>query len=1116
MRDLKAWLDQIALGGYADLLAANDVDLDVVPHLTDDDLKALGLSLGHRRKFLAAAKTLKPEQSQPQQVSPEEPVRVADSGERRQLTVMFCDLVGSTALSQGMDPEQLREPMRRYQDAVAGAVLRYGGHVAKFLGDGVLAYFGWPRAHEDEAERSVRAGLEALAAVAAVSLEGSIRLQARVGIATGTVVVGDLVGEVATEAGAVLGDTPNLAARLQSLADPGAIVVDHLTRSLSAHICDFDTLGPIPLKGFAHPVAAWRVTGLRRVASRFEAARGGGLTGFVGRDQEVSVLLERWNRVKSGEGQAVALGGEAGIGKSRVLQELRLRLNRETGQIQLYQCSPYQANAAFFPIVEYLQTAADFAAAASAEQRLDNLERYLALTARSEAEDLALMADLLSLPSQRYPALDMTPQKKKLRTIDVLISRILRHSASEPVAVLVEDAHWIDPSSLELLDALLERTQTHPVLVVITHRPEFDLPWTGFDHLTRLSLNRLSRADGAAIIEHIGRGQHLPAAVHEQILAHTDGIPLFVEELTKTVLESGLGQQRAGERTAGDGSAPIAIPSTLRGSLMARLDRLGEAKQTLQTAACIGRDFSADLLTELLGNATDELDQALSQALVSGLISRRRTAQQTLYSFKHALVQEAAYDSLLAASRRSVHARLGGILAQRLPGDPLLVARHYAAAGMAREAALNYLQSGRQALATSALPEAIGALELGLEQTAALTESALRDRVELDLRLTLGTARMAQFGWPHESVPRALEPAFELAKKLGDRRALGPIFWGLWVHYQTCTDFGVALQWLARLAAELAENDDAELAAVQDMSAGCQYFWSAEYQRAGAYTDHIRASYDGRRHGGIVAYANHDPLCFSLHWAGTFLEWITGYPERALHSLEQAVALARSLGHPFNTAFTLTAGCHPLLLLGDAERMLRHCDEVEALAHSEGLGPFTLNVQVAQWRGMALIASGRFAEGSRSIRTGNDFWTEAGGRICSALFWSAMAQGLGGMGRFGAALEVIDRALTHCRVTGDRYMEPEVLRIRAGLLHRRGETTPGVIENTLRESMAVAQAHKARSWELRSAVDLARLLQSLDRRDEGCRCLTPVYEWFNEGFESPDLVEAERLLEQLG
>jgi class 3 adenylate cyclase len=1115
MNDLRTWLDEVGLGEHADLLAENDIELDVLPHLTESDLRELGLSLGHRKKLLAAVSARLDLQMPTGAGLPSRSSGEAADGERRQLTVMFCDLVGSTELAQAMDPELLHEPMRRYQDAVAAAIVRYGGFVAKFLGDGVLAYFGWPQAYEDQAERSVRAALEAVKAVEEVPIDASNPLLARVGIATGNVVVGDLVGEVATELGAVLGDTPNLAARLQSFAEPGTVIVDDTTRGLIGHGYELEALGGQTLRGFSLPVDAWRVNGLRSVDSRFDAFRGDELSGFVGREEEIATLADRWARAKSGQTQAVAIAGEAGIGKSRLLREFRARSLDEQSLVLVFQCSPYQVNAAFYPIIQRLQSAADFSAADSDDDKLDKLDRYFECTTSSVAEDLALIAGLLSLPTERYPALNMTPPRQKLRTIEFLLAHIVRLSARRPVALLVEDIHWIDPSSLELFEALVNAMQTDTALLVMTHRPDFDLDWPGSDHLTRLSLDRLGRGDCAAIVARVVGGRQLPEPLFEQVLSHTDGIPLFVEELTRTVLEVGLLEERDGRLVVGEASPTITIPSTLHGSLMARLDRLGKVRGIIQAAACIGREFSADLLATLLAMDRSQMHDALTKMLDSGLVFRRRTADRTVYVFKHALVQDAAYDSLLAARKRAMHARLAAILGAHTDEDPLLVAQHCAAAGLAEEAAVNYLKSGRHALSASALPEAIGALELGLKQSDSLSPSGSRDRLELDLRLALGTARMAQFGWPHESVAHALQPAYRLALDLGDRSALGPIFWGLWVHYQTRTEFAVALDWLDRLEEVLGDRNDPELSAVWDMSAGCQHFWLAEYDKAGRCTDHIRTTYDGRQHAAIVRYANHDPLCFSLHWAGTFREWIIGYPDRARGSMEDAVSLARRLEHPFNTAFALTAGSHTLILSGDTGRMLDHCREVEAIAESEDLGPFTSNVLVAQWRGMGLILGGRFQEGYESIKTGNDFFNQAGGRICNALFLSWIAQGLGGLGRFAEALEVIDRAIAHCRLTGDRYMEPEVLRLRARLLDQGGGAARDEIESTLRESIDVARVHQAKSWELRAATDLAGQLDRRGRPAEARQCLAPVYEWFTEGFESPDLVEAIGLLGKL-
>ncbi|MEE8187877.1 MAG: adenylate/guanylate cyclase domain-containing protein [Kiloniellales bacterium] len=1035
--------------------------------------------------------------------------------ERRQITILFCDLVGSTELSQRLDPEDLREVMRGYQDAVAGAVTRYEGHVAKFLGDGVLAYFGWPKAHEDQAEQAVRAALAAVSAVQLVKAEGDHPLQSRAGIATGQVVIGDIVGDSAEERDAVVGETPNLAARLQTLADPGSVIIGANTRRLIGDVFELGDQGEHDLKGFADPVSAWRVLGERRVESRFEAAHGAALTDFVGRTQEIGLLLDRWKHAKTGEGQVVLLSGEAGIGKSRILREFREQLREEPHLALRYQCSPHQVNAAFHPIVEQLQDAADFRQEDTSDEKLDKLERLLGDTGEDGSDARPLLAALLSLPTERYPPLDMTPQRQKLQTIAVLVAQIEELARRQPVLLLVEDVHWIDPSSLETFGAVVDRSQELAALVVMTHRPEFESPWMGYGHVTNYSLNRLSRGDGRALAERVSGGKALPEEVLNRILEQTDGVPLFVEELTKTILEAGFLEEKEDRYVLAGPLPTVAIPATLHDSLMARLDRLAPVKEVVQAAACIGREFSPGLLAAVMSMDRATLDDAVEQLVNAELVFRRRTAEGTSYLFKHALVQDAAYGSLLKSKRRALHAKLAYALEELEEPDPLDLARHYSAAGLAEEAATSYLAAGRRLLGASALPEASGALELGLRQAEALAPSAKRDRLELDLRTPLGAANMARLGWAHPSVGEALEPAFPLAKKLNDRETLGPVLWGLWVHYQTRTNFPRAHEWLKELDNEVGEADDSELSVVRDDASGCQYFWQAEYDRAAAYTDHIRSTYDEEKHARIVEFTNHDPLVFSLQWAGSFLDWIVGYPDRSIERLEEAVSLARRLNHPFNLAFALTAGSHAYLLRGDSEPILSHCDEVERLAVEEGLGPFAQNVLANQWRGKALILRQEFAAGYELMKQGNDFWNMSEGRICNALFWSWMTRGLAGMGETAQALELIERAIKHCRETGDCYMEPECLRLKGEFLLLGESPDHRAAEAALREAVQLAQAHKAKSWELRAAMSLAKLWRSRDKRSEARGLLAPVYDWFTEGFDTADLVEAKALLDDL-
>ncbi|MGR3717887.1 MAG: ATP-binding protein, partial [Thermohalobaculum sp.] len=1003
-------------------------------------------------------------------------------------------------------------------DAVARVITAHRGHVAKLLGDGVLAYFGWPQAHEDQAEMAIRAALAAAAAVGTIEGAGE-PLAARTGIATGQVVIGDMMGEAVQERGAVAGETPNLAARLQGLAQPGEVVIDDATRRLTGGSFVLEDGGERRLKGFAAPVAVWRVTGTARTDSRFEAAHDAGLTEFVGREHEIGLLLERWGRARSGEGQVVLVSGEAGIGKSRILREFTIRLTGRLGGngclMLRYQCSPHQINAAFHPVTAEVEATAGLQPDDSVETRQDKLDDHLGSVFGDPGEAAALIASLLSLPVERYPPLDMAPQRRKQRTITALVERIARVSRRQPVVMLIEDIHWIDPSSLEWLDALVERVQDVAVLAVMTYRSEFAPQWGGHGHVTVHSLNRLGRSDGRAIAERISGGKALPDEVLSRILEQTDGIPLFVEELTKTVLEAGFLEEQA-DRYVLNGPLPaLAIPTTLHDSLMARLDRLAPVKRVIQAAACIGREFGAGLLAEALPMGAAKLENALGQLLAAQLIFRRGSAEEARYIFKHALVQDAAYASLLISVRRSLHQRLALALERSEDPDPLVLARHFSAAGATQRAAHLYLASGLRSLAGSALPEAIGALGLGLQEVAAIASSAVRDRLELDLRVALGTARMASFGWAHRSVSDALEPAFALAKTFGDRDALGSILWGLWVHYQTRTDFPRAHDWLAELETVAGENEESDLPLVNDMSAGCQYFWEADYQRALGHTDRLKTIYDPNRHAGIVALTNHDPLCFSQHWAGSLADWITGYPDRSVERLDEAVSLARKVGHPFNLVFALTAGATSLIYLDHADRLLEHCDEAAKVVAEEALGPFSENVNVMQWRGGAHIQRGEFEIGHPLIKAGNDFWTMSGGRICTAMFRSWIVLGLQGLGRIDEASELNADNIAHCRESGDCYMEPECVRLQGELTLQAGNPDIEAAERSFREAIAIAQAHGAKSWELRAAMSLARLLHSRDRRADAVACLEPVLNWFTEGKETADIRQAGSLLGEL-
>ena len=782
--DVGAWLEELGLGGYKALFAENRVDADVLPDLTDADLEKLGIPLGDRKRLLKAIAALSPRIAERTRAA--SPQAEAQAAQRRQLTVMFCDLVGSTALSGALDPEDYREVMQAYQETCAADVGRYDGHVAKYLGDGVLAYFGYPRAHEDDAERAVRAGLAIVEAMPRLKPREDLTLEARIGIATGLVVVGDVLGAGVAEEGAVSGETPNLAARLQALAAPGTVVVSERTRGLLEGVFEWEDLGAHRLKGFANPVCVARVTGESSFESRFDAARAGHLTGFVGREHELALLEERWTRAGEGEGQVVLLSGEAGIGKSRITRALLDRVADDPHTRLRYQCSPHHANSAFYPFITQLERAAGFAVDDDDDTKLDKLEALLGQGLRDIADSVPLFAALLSVPTgDRYPPLELAPQPQKQRTQAAILDQLEGLAERQPVLLVFEDLHWADPTTLEVLEQMVDRVLALPVLAVITTRPESQPAWTRRSHTTTLSLNRLGRRQGAAIVSDLTGGKAMPEVVLDQILEKTDGVPLFVEELTKTVLESGLLEERDDSYVLSGPLPSFAIPNTLHDSLIARLDHLAPVKEIAQTGAVIGREFAHKLLSAASGSPEDELDEALGQLVESELVFRRGAPPDATYVFKHALVRDAAYGSLLKSRRQALHARIFRVIEEDFPNlaetEPALLAHHATNAGLSAAAVDHWLRAGQREAAQSANIEAIGHLRTGLDLLETLPEDDQRDRLELSYLIALGPALMATAGWDADEVDRSYSRARLLARKTDQPAVLFPAVWGLWL-----------------------------------------------------------------------------------------------------------------------------------------------------------------------------------------------------------------------------------------------------------------------------------------------------------------------------------------------
>jgi class 3 adenylate cyclase/predicted ATPase len=1130
--DVGAWLRGLGLERYEPAFRANGIDAEVLPELTAEHLKELGLPLGPRLKLLKAIAAFRaapptagndePAASTAEVSESARPGAGAPEAERRQLTVMFVDLVGSTALSGRLDPEDMRAVIRAYQDACAGVITRFEGHVAKYMGDGVLAYFGYPKAHEDEAERAVRAGLGVVEAVGRLSApDNGTPLAARVGIATGLVVVGELIGEGTAQERAAIGETPSLAARLQTSAAPGAVVIAPGTRRLLGGLFDLADLGRHTLKGFAAPVRSWRVLGPSAAEGRFEARRrAAGLTPLVGREHELALLLDRWHLAADGEGQVVLLSGEPGIGKSRLAQALHERLRGGGGPyLRLrYQCSPYAANSALHPVIGQLEHAAGFARDDPPEARLAKLEALLARSAEDVGAVAPLFAALLSVTAEgRYPPLGLTPQRQKELTLGALAAQLEGLARRQPVLTVFEDAHWIDPTSLELLERLVDRTAELPALLVVTFRPEFAPPpgWAGRAHVTALPLGRLSRRRGAVLVERVTGGKALPAALLDQIVAKSDGVPLFVEELTKVVLEAGM-LVDAGDHYELDGPlAPLAIPATLRDSLTARLDRSAPVKEVAQLGAVIGREFGYELLAAVSPLTPSELRAALEELVASELVFARGASPETVYVFKHALVQDTAYATLLKSTRQQLHARIARALEERWPetraSRPELLAHHHTVAGLIERAVPLWLKAGTEALGRSAVAEAVAHLGRGLALIPRLPASDDRDRTEIELRVALGTAQMAHKGWPAAEVRTALEPARDLCRRLGETDGLVSVLWGLWANAAIAGDHARAL----RVAGEMTAGEatgHSRLGIVGRCAAALSREWTGRFLEARALTGEVLELYDPARHEALVRLTNHDPRCVTLQSAARTL-WMLGYPDQAVSAFEEQLAHARRLGHVFNLCFGLVYGASVFAFRREPERQLAHLEEAMALATEQGFSPLLATGSL--WRAFAEYELGRFEDALAHLRSGLTSWGGPSDRLNQPYRLALLARCLGRLGRLEEALVHIEDALHRAQRTDEGTHLAELWRINGELLLMSDRPDEAGAEACFARSLAVASAQRARGWELRATTSLARLWRRQGKRGEAHDLLAPVYGWFTEGLDTPDLREARALLDEL-
>jgi class 3 adenylate cyclase/tetratricopeptide (TPR) repeat protein len=1113
MDGIRTWLERHGLGQYAEAFEANDVDLDVLPALSEADLEALGLSLGHRKRLLRALATV-PGVDPPGTASGPVIERVTAGGERRQVTVLFCDLVGSVSLSTRLDPEELRRVIAGYHAAAIRAIQRFEGYAAQILGDGVLAYFGYPLAHEGEAERAVRAALAVVEEVPALPPVAGERLEVRLGIASGLVVVSHILAQDRT----AVGETPNLAHRLQSSARPGEIIVSERTRELAGRAFEYEDLGLHVLKGIDGDTRLWRVLGPSDVANRFDAARRGALAPMVGRDDEMALLLDRWERARAGSGQVALLVGEPGIGKSRTMRALRERLGARASLTLEYQCSTFHTNSALYPIIDHLERALRFERGELPEARLDKLERAVTGEWGGGRLECQLLARLLSLPADaRFGVLEMTPQRQKEETLQALAGIVAQLAAAAPTLVIFEDAHWADPTTVEMLDLMVARAADLPLLVLVSFRPEFAPDWARHVHVTRLALEHLPRGHAARLIDEVSGGLNLPAELVSQIVDKTDGIPLFVEELTKTVLESGMVVERDGRYVFERGVDRMAVPATLRDSLMARLDRLIPVKEIAQIGAVLGREFPWALVAAVSPMKERELTDALDSLVASGLVFQRGTPPEAIYTFKHALVQDAAYDSLLKAKRQELHAAIAGAMRERLPEtlaeEPEVLAQHYTLAGMEAEAVPLWRRAGEQALSRISLNEAISHLEIALRLNHTLPSDPARELRELELRVLLGTAWMALRGWPAQQVQDCFAPALALARRLGRVDALMPISFGLWANMLVRGRIAdsVALAQDAIDEAQAVGRDD--LAIVGHSAAMISRFSLGDLAEAARHGDEIVARYDARAHAHIVTQCNLDPMSAYGLYAAHFV-WMLGFPDRALDILLEKERHARRIGHPFDLGFALTVGSHVLEYRGEPEALMLRVEEAERLGRDASI-PFVSEVMAQVMRGVAMLRAGDARSAIDQLRHGITMWNSHGSNIRNPYLKALVAEATAATGDHEQALLILEESLEQVARPGweERAHLAEILRLKGCSLHALGREADAAA--ALRASLDCARQQGARSWELRTATTIAGHLADEGRAAAARALLQPVFDGFTEGFGTMDLRAARSLLERV-
>jgi class 3 adenylate cyclase/tetratricopeptide (TPR) repeat protein len=999
--------------------------------------------------------------------------------ERRHLSVMFCDIVGSTSLASHLDPEKLQELTMRYQEKVTAAVSKFGGFVARYIGDGILVYFGWPIADEADTERAVRGGLAAIEAAGLVSDNGEA-LRVRVAIATGLVVVGSVIGTGPAQEHVVVGETPNLASRLQSLAEPNTLVICEYTHREVAALFECQEEGKFDVKGFNRPVSIWRVIRAKGILSRFEARHVSALPPLIGRDEELGILARRWGQINRGESAVVLVSGEPGIGKSRLVAALMERLQGEHYVRLRYFCSSYHRDSALHPIIAEIERLAGFSPIDQSDEKLNKLQAALSPFQPGE-DDLSLISDLLSLSvSDRLVPAIYTPLKKKEKTLET-ICRWMEHVAAErPLLIIFEDMHWADPTTCELVDLIIGRLLTQRILLIFTTRPELVSPWVGQSGVTLITLNRLGRRDAAVIASRIEGASALSSELLASILEQSDGIPLFIEELTKSVVEANLGTPDKVPKTA--------VPRSLQGSLLARLDRLPDAKHVAQIGAVIGREFSYRLLSTVASMREPTLLQGLEQLCVSGLLLARGRPPEAIYRFKHALVQDTAYESLLHSSRSGVHGRIAEALRQLRPEvevtRPELLAQHYALAGLGGEAAEYYRRAAEQSITRSAIKEARAHLERGLALVEAMPENAQRHAIKARLLLALGSVSVITEGYGGDGLATIIDDAVVLSRHTGERQLLIRALFGKWACKVHAAELATALTVAEEMVGLAALEEDPIVRIVAFTSLAINYAYSGRLVEARDLFEKCLAepSISTATNLGSPHPQDHEVL------ARTYLSrtlTCLGEGERATREAQKSIERARNLKHYPSLAMALTMGCRQAWLMRDETRVQEHATELMKLSEEQGF-PYWL-ARGRCYAGWVAVGQGRTKEGLALLNEAVSYLegTDVAMGNIAGLLADAHARG----GDFFAGLKYVDEALRVSSRTGEVWMDAELHRLKGDMFIALSDSDVVKAEIEFVRAIDIARNQEAKLWELRASMSLARLWRCQGRFIEALNLL---------------------------